>query len=29
MNEGYTNVSALLGGFGAWQQAGYPVSSGQ
>jgi 3-mercaptopyruvate sulfurtransferase SseA len=29
MNVGYEKVSALLGGFGAWQQAGYPVASSQ
>jgi rhodanese-related sulfurtransferase len=23
--NGYTHVSALLGGFGAWIDAGYPV----
>jgi len=24
MDKGYTNVKALLGGFTAWQEAGYP-----
>lgn len=28
MDAGYDNVFALLGGFAAWQQAGYPVESG-
>jgi rhodanese-related sulfurtransferase len=25
LENGFTNVSALLGGFQAWQSAGYPV----
>jgi rhodanese-related sulfurtransferase len=25
MNDGYTSVSALLGGVEAWKKAGYPV----
>jgi rhodanese-related sulfurtransferase len=25
LNNGYTKVSALLGGFDAWVEAGYPV----
>jgi len=29
MDNGYTNVKAIQGGFGAWQEAGYPVVSGQ
>ena len=28
MDMGYDNVTALLGGFGAWIEAGYPVESG-
>jgi rhodanese-related sulfurtransferase len=27
MEQGFTNVKALLGGFAAWQQAGMPVES--
>ena len=26
--KGLTNVAALLGGWAAWNQAGYPVESG-
>lgn len=29
MDMGYDNVSALLGGFADWVEAGYPVESGQ
>jgi rhodanese-related sulfurtransferase len=25
MDEGFTNVQALLGGFAAWERAGLPV----
>ncbi len=28
MENGLTDVSALLGGLAAWEQAGYPVESG-
>ena len=28
MNQGYPNARAMLGGFGAWVDAGYPVVSG-
>jgi len=27
-SKGLTNVAALLGGWAAWNQAGYPVESG-
>jgi rhodanese-related sulfurtransferase len=27
MDLGFTNVEALLGGLGGWQQAGYPVAT--
>jgi rhodanese-related sulfurtransferase len=27
MEQGFTNVKALLGGFAAWQKAGLPVES--
>ena len=26
LTEGYTNVSSLKGGFGAWVEAGFPVA---
>jgi rhodanese-related sulfurtransferase len=29
MQQGYSNVYAVLGGFQAWLDAGYPVSEGQ
>jgi rhodanese-related sulfurtransferase len=29
MDQGYTNVKAILGGFRAGQEAGYPVTGGQ
>jgi rhodanese-related sulfurtransferase len=27
INKGFTNVSALLGGFAAWQRAGFAVET--
>ena len=27
IDQGFTNVKALLGGFAAWQRAGYPVEA--
>jgi rhodanese-related sulfurtransferase len=27
IDNGFSNVKALLGGFAAWQQAGFPVES--
>ncbi|MBI1294910.1 hypothetical protein GC175_08130 [bacterium] len=29
MMSGYEDVKALRGGFEAWQEAGYPVASGE
>jgi rhodanese-related sulfurtransferase len=29
INNGFTNVTPILGGFSAWVKAGYPVESGQ
>jgi rhodanese-related sulfurtransferase len=29
MDKGYANVKAILGGFRAWQRAGYPSVSNQ
>ncbi len=26
--NGYTNVTALYGGFGSWESLGYPVKNG-
>jgi rhodanese-related sulfurtransferase len=27
LNKGFTRVDAILGGFAAWQQAGYPTQA--
>jgi rhodanese-related sulfurtransferase len=27
MDQGFTNVKALLGGYAAWQRGGFPVES--
>jgi rhodanese-related sulfurtransferase len=29
LNNGYTNVQALLGGLAAWTEAGYPLAPQQ
>jgi len=29
IDKGHTNAKALLGGFAAWEQAGYPVASSE
>jgi rhodanese-related sulfurtransferase len=28
MSKGFTNVKAIQGGFGAWQEAGFEVNQG-
>jgi 3-mercaptopyruvate sulfurtransferase SseA len=28
LSQDYSNVKAILGGLGAWQAAGYPISAG-
>ena len=29
MQDGFANVTPILGGFNAWVEAGYPVESGK